>query len=51
LDIVENLLPHDISVFAFDFAGSGLSEGSYVSLGYNEKSDIASVVELLRKIP
>jgi pimeloyl-ACP methyl ester carboxylesterase len=51
LDVVEHLLPHGISVFAFDFAGSGLSEGSTVSLGYHEKDDIVSVVEMLRNIP
>lgn len=34
---------------AFDFAGSGLSEGNCVSFGYFEKSDIGAVVEHLRK--
>lgn len=34
-------------VFAFDFSGSGLSEGEYVSLGYYEKDDIAVIVEYL----
>ena len=31
---VELLLPKEISVFVFDFAGSGISEGDFVSLGY-----------------
>jgi alpha-beta hydrolase superfamily lysophospholipase len=47
IDIVEMLLPHDISVLSLDFSGSGLSEGEYVSLGYFEHKDISSVVEYL----
>lgn len=42
------LLPSNITVFAYDFSGSGLSEGEYVSLGYYEKEDLKSVVEYLR---
>jgi pimeloyl-ACP methyl ester carboxylesterase len=34
--------------FAFDFSGSGLSEGEYVSLGHFEKDDLQCVVEYLR---
>lgn len=30
------LLPSNITVFAFDFSGSGLSDGEYVSLGWQE---------------
>ncbi|CAM9225376.1 unnamed protein product, partial [Ectocarpus fasciculatus] len=33
---------------AFDFAGSGLSEGEYVSLGYFERDDLQVVIEYLR---
>ncbi|KAF4729528.1 hypothetical protein FOZ62_006617, partial [Perkinsus olseni] len=33
----------------FDFAGSGKSDGEYVSLGYYEKDDLAAVVEYLRR--
>ncbi|EER18983.1 Protein C14orf29, putative [Perkinsus marinus ATCC 50983] len=42
------LLPFGITVFTFDFAGSGRSDGEYVSLGYFEKDDLACVVEHLR---
>jgi alpha/beta superfamily hydrolase len=42
------LLPSNITVFAYDFSGSGLSEGEYVSLGYYEKEDLKAVVEYLR---
>jgi fermentation-respiration switch protein FrsA (DUF1100 family) len=33
---------------AFDFAGSGLSEGEYVSLGFFERDDLQVVIEYLR---
>lgn len=47
LDAVQILLPYNITVLAFDFSGSGLSEGEYVSLGFFEKQDLASIVEHL----
>lgn len=43
------LLPSNITLFALDFAGSGLSGGEYVSLGWHEKQDLKSVVSFLRK--
>ncbi len=36
------------TLVAFDFAGSGHSEGDYVSLGFFEKDDLDSVIEYLR---
>ena len=33
------LLPSNITVFSLDFSGSGLSEGEYVTLGWNEVID------------
>jgi len=42
------LLSLGVGVFAFDFAGSGKSDGDYVSLGYFEREDLSSVVEHLR---
>mmetsp|Transcript_32337 Transcript_32337/g.32960 ORF Transcript_32337/g.32960 Transcript_32337/m.32960 type:complete len:547 (-) Transcript_32337:425-2065(-) len=33
----------------FDFCGSGVSEGEYVSLGYYEKDDLQCVIEHLRE--
>eukprot|EP01005_Ploeotia_sp_CARIB1_P002048 NODE_95_length_1639_cov_459.678571_g93_i0.p1 GENE.NODE_95_length_1639_cov_459.678571_g93_i0~~NODE_95_length_1639_cov_459.678571_g93_i0.p1 ORF type:complete len:460 (-),score=106.22 NODE_95_length_1639_cov_459.678571_g93_i0:185-1564(-) len=47
VECVACLLPYNITVFAFDFSGSGLSEGDYVSLGYYERQDLAAVVEHL----
>jgi alpha/beta superfamily hydrolase len=35
----------ELTVFAFDFTGSGLSDGEYVSLGYFEKEDLHAVVK------
>jgi len=43
------LLPFNITVFCFDFAGSGLSDGEYLSLGYYERDDLAVVVNCLRE--
>lgn len=42
------LLPSNITVFTLDFAGSGLSGGEHVSLGWYEKEDLKSVVDYLR---
>jgi len=49
LDAVQQLLPLNITVFAFDFTGSGVSEGEYVSLGFYERQDVAAIVEHLWK--
>lgn len=37
-----------ITMVALDFAGSGHSEGDFVSLGYYEKDDLKAVIEYLR---
>lgn len=42
------LLPCNITVFTLDFSGSGLSDGNYVSLGWNETDDLRAVVNHLR---
>eukprot|EP00760_Papus_ankaliazontas_P018364 PhM_4_TR17468/c0_g1_i1/m.85719 len=47
-EAAETLLPMGIGVFAFDFAGSGLSEGEYVTLGFYERQDLAAVVEFVQ---
>ncbi|KAL3521787.1 hypothetical protein ACH5RR_014621, partial [Cinchona calisaya] len=43
------LLPSNITLFALDFSGSGLSGGDYVSLGWHEKNDLKVVVSYLRR--
>jgi len=42
------LLALGVAVFAFDFAGSGKSDGEFVSLGYYEREDLLCVVAHLR---
>lgn len=48
--IVHYLLSRDITVFTFDFAGCGLSEGPYISLGYYERDDVDFVFKYLRQL-
>jgi alpha/beta superfamily hydrolase len=43
-----HLLSLGVSVVAFDFAGSGKSDGEFVSLGYYEQEDLQTVVHYLR---
>lgn len=49
LDAVQYLLPSNITLFCFDFAGCGLSGGEYISLGWWEREDLGLIVEHLRK--
>lgn len=49
LDILETILPLNISVIAFDFSGSGQSEGEWVSMGYYEKDDIKAVIDYIHR--
>jgi hypothetical protein len=46
--IVHYLLSRDITVFTFDFAGCGLSQGDYISLGYYERGDVDCAFRYLR---
>jgi len=45
---LQSLLTGGMTVFAFDFAGSGLSEGEHVSLGFHEQEDLKCVIAYLR---
>ncbi|KDD74697.1 hypothetical protein H632_c1127p1, partial [Helicosporidium sp. ATCC 50920] len=47
-EILWHLLPRQVTVLALDCAGSGLSEGAYVSLGAYEVEDVAAAVAYLR---
>ncbi len=51
LSNVQYLLRKNINLFVFDFSGSGLSEGEYISLGYNEKDDLKVVIDFVIKLP
>ena len=48
LDILEYVLMLGMSVFAFDFSGSGVSDGCQVTLGHREKLDLSTVVQFLK---
>jgi alpha/beta superfamily hydrolase len=37
-----------VSLFCFDFAGCGRSEGDYISLGWYERDDVEVVIDWLR---
>ncbi|MCQ2815999.1 MAG: alpha/beta hydrolase [archaeon] len=47
----QELLKSNINIFTFDFSGCGLSEGDYITLGWNEKDDVSVVVDFLEKLP
>jgi len=49
--LVGQFLERHISLFCFDAAGCGLSEGEYVSLGWHERDDLATVIAHLRESP
>ncbi len=51
IKMVPALLKHNINLFVFDFSGSGISEGDYISLGMNEKEDLSVIVDFVSKIP
>lgn len=46
--LVPLFLPLGISLFCFDFAGCGESDGDYISLGWFERDDLADCVKHLR---
>lgn len=48
IPFLDYILPFNISLFCFDFSGSGKSEGDYVTLGYYERHDVKCVVDYLR---
>ena len=48
LGCVAFVLPMNMTLFCFDFSGSGLSEGEYISLGFYEREDLKTVIAYLR---
>lgn len=48
IELLQHLLTCAVTVFALDFAGSGLSQGEHVSLGYFEREDVEAVIAHLR---
>ena len=51
LRMLHLLIKLDINLFVFDFAGSGLSGGEYISLGYHEQNDVRIIVDFVEKLP
>ena len=51
LHIRRYLLKRNINLCVFDFQGSGMSEGDYISLGYHEKHQVKNVVDFVEKYP
>lgn len=45
---IKTFLPSYITMFCFDFSGSGKSDGEYISLGWWEREDLKVVVDYLR---
>jgi alpha/beta superfamily hydrolase len=41
------LMSENIALFAMDFAGSGRSEGTYISLGLSEQNDLDYAIKYL----
>ena len=50
LDCLPVVLSQGLTLFAFDFAGSGKSDGEYISLGWYEREDVTAVVAHLRNM-
>eukprot|EP00931_Biecheleriopsis_adriatica_P029498 TRINITY_DN17507_c0_g1_i1.p1 TRINITY_DN17507_c0_g1~~TRINITY_DN17507_c0_g1_i1.p1 ORF type:complete len:667 (+),score=106.21 TRINITY_DN17507_c0_g1_i1:106-2106(+) len=48
LPLLPLLIPLRISLFCFDFSGSGTSDGEYISLGWFERDDLATCIAHLR---
>lgn len=51
LKVAPELLKRNINIFVWDFAGCGMSEGEYISLGWHEKDDLRIVVDFVEKLP
>ncbi|CAK0897832.1 unnamed protein product [Prorocentrum cordatum] len=45
---LEMIVEMGVTLFAFDFAGCGMSEGDTITLGWNEKDDARCVIDFLR---
>jgi len=49
--MLHQLIKINVNLFIFDFAGSGLSEGEYISLGYHESHDLGIIIDFISKYP
>ena len=51
INIKNYLLKKNINICAFDFEGSGYSEGEYISLGFHEKYQLKNVIDFIENYP
>jgi dipeptidyl aminopeptidase/acylaminoacyl peptidase len=51
LKCLPELLKRGINLFVLDFAGCGMSEGEYISLGWHEKEDVKVILDFVERIP
>ena len=47
LEVIDFVLPENMTLCSFDFSGAGHSQGEYVSFGYYEQRDVHCVVQHL----
>lgn len=47
--VLETVGPMNAALVAFDFSGSGLSDGDFVTLGWHEHHDVGTVVRHLKE--
>jgi len=47
---VKWLIPQNIAVFCFDFAGTGNSQGDFISLGWYEALDLIVIIGKIRRM-
>jgi pimeloyl-ACP methyl ester carboxylesterase len=50
-DMVDTFLAEQIAVFSIDFAGCGMSDGNFVTLGWREREDLEAALEYLAGLP
>ena len=50
-DMVDTFLTAKIAVLSIDFAGCGLSDGSFVTLGWREREDLEAALAYLSSVP
>lgn len=48
--IMPYVLQFNVTLFCLDFSGSGLSDGEYVTLGYQEQDDLCTVIDYLSRV-
>ena len=48
VELMPYILQSNMTLFCFDFAGCGLSEGEFISLGWHERDDVNVIINFLR---